>query len=125
MTSNSRGRNIIVPAIIPNAPTPDFNNLRHPLTLERASFKALPTIGTKLSIKNLVPCIFKLSISRVTTFCIVSTPTNITDKNFTIFLMTLFIKLHKFSKPCLEDIDEIIDIPNVRLANGITKFEST
>lgn len=74
------------PAIIPNAPTPDFKSFRHPPTVIKASLTALPTIGIHVSINILAPITPILSAEEATIFWSVSIPTNMVDMNFiTVF----------------------------------------
>ena len=52
------GKNITSEAIIPNAPIPDFNKFKHPLTVPNASLIIPPTMGTqpfKANLSALVP----------------------------------------------------------------------
>ena len=56
--SINTGRNIIPPAIIPNAPVPALRSFMHPCTVLKASLSIPPTIGThpfKVSFKAFEP----------------------------------------------------------------------
>ncbi len=83
------GKKIKAPAKRPKAPTPDFRSLTQPVTVCKASPKALPTTGTKLLTTNLAAFAVVSSIEDATMLCTVSKPANTVIQNPSTHLTTL------------------------------------
>ena len=116
------GMNVNTPAIIPNAPTPDFSSFKQSLTVENASLTAPPTIGMQVSIIIFAPDIARLSAELPTIFWSVKTLTNSAETNFTVDLINLYEAQQNFSRFICVETDDITEIPNKKFIKGIKKY---